>query len=91
MKRVWKFPLQATDEQEVFLPQGAELLSVAFQGDNLCMWALINDDPDVPRHRRVIDIAGTGHPLEDGSIRHAFVGTAFHPTMSLVFHVFERL
>lgn len=62
MQTIWKFPLEITDEQEINMPAEATVLSVGFQGDQLCAWALVNNKhPDV---KRTFFIVGTGHPAE---------------------------
>ena len=87
MQTVWKFEVPVADEVSVPLPTGAKLLSVAFQGNALCLWALVDPEKKV-REPRYLRIAGTGHPIEDVDPL-AFIGTAHHPH-GLVFHVFER-
>ena len=48
-KSIWKFDLRVTDEQVVEMPAGAEHLTVQFQGEQLCMWAIV--DPTAPTER----------------------------------------
>lgn len=85
---VWKFELQITDWQEVLMPIGAEILSVANQGEKLCLWAMVN--PIADTSLRVIDIMGTGNFFASHkSIPHKFVGTVL--IGRFVWHVFERV
>lgn len=82
MKQVWKFEIY-TDENPVQMPEGAEILSVSFQEQNLMMWALVDTEAKlVDRH---IIARGTGHNIRADNI--SFIGTAFLDDM--VFHVFE--
>jgi hypothetical protein len=67
------------------MPRGAEILSTQFQGEQLVMWALC--EPNAIQHNRLIDIFGTGHPVDD--TKRNFIGTAQQPNMPLVWHVFE--
>jgi hypothetical protein len=83
MKQVWKFKLYPGSQECTEMPEGAEILSVAFQGGDLCMWARV--DPEAILVKRSFTVYGTGHDIEYDNLR--FYGTVF--TGSLVFHVFE--
>ena len=86
MKTVWKFPVQIDDRVNVRLPMGATILTVDMQGDQLCLWALV--DPDASLNKvRTLRIAGTGHPITDEAVDH--LGTFFLHDRALVFHVFD--
>jgi len=86
--RIWKYELQVTDMQQVEVPKGAKLLSVANQNGALCLWAIV--DASKPRETRHIEIIGTGNPVPtDMGVDRKFIGTAvINP---FVWHVFERL
>ena len=86
-KSVWKFPIAIEDQQDVRMPSGAEILSVQFQRDQLCLWALA--DPIEMLHLRRIYIYGTGRPVPRGDIR--FIGTAQQMGGALVWHIFEEI
>jgi hypothetical protein len=90
MNTVYKYTLDPPEEPwylvEVELPMGAQLLSVAFQGLDLCLWAAV--DTDSPTERRRFRLAGTGHDLAPHWPILSFIGTAYHPD-GYVFHVFE--
>lgn len=87
MKTIWKFELQINDMQELTMPDGAEILSVANQNDKLCLWAMVN--PSNENRRRYIEIIGTGrHIVEGMGIDREFIGTVF--IGPFVWHVFER-
>lgn len=85
MKSVWKFQIPVDDHPVMNLPVGASILSVAFQGEDLVLWALV--DPDADKEPRRLRVAGTGHAIEESDLR--FIGTAVHTRTGLVFHVFE--
>lgn len=71
------------------LPIGAEVLSVAFQRDKLCLWAKV--DTEAKTETRSFGAFGTGHEIFDEKvINHKFIGTA-HMDNGLVFHVFEKI
>jgi len=82
MAKVWKFNLKPHDNR-IEMPCGAKLMSVAFQGNDLKLWAQIEDGrtPEI----RLVRVVGTGHEIDAAD---RFVGTAFHP-IGLVFHVFD--
>jgi len=83
---VWKFPVRVTDEAVIEIPEGAHILSVGVQGDQLCVWAHV--DPDARLVRRSILMAGTGHRRED-LVWSDFVGTVQMLDGQFVFHVFD--
>lgn len=85
MKTIWKFTLQPQCELE--MPKGAQILSVREQGEDICLWALV--DPAAEKVTRKFCGFGTGHDVPDGDMR--FVGTAHLYGGSMVFHVFEVL
>lgn len=70
------------------MPCGAEILSVAFQGDAFYLWAKVNTDANT--EFRNFNTFGTGHeiPRQIG-VDYKFIGTGFMRN-GLVFHVFER-
>jgi hypothetical protein len=86
-KTVWKFPLSITDHQSIMLPVGARILSVQFQGDQLCLWALVDLDERLVR-RRTILIYGTGNPI-DSEIEMQYIDSV--QDVQLVWHIFEQI
>jgi hypothetical protein len=76
------------------LSASAELLSVAFQGDTLVVWALIDPafEPEpgyaVEGPRRLI-VANTGQPIPGFPDGARFLGTATHPESGIVWHVWD--
>lgn len=82
MKTIWKYPLLPHCAHT--MPAGAEILAVAAQSSDFCLWALVDDDREPQkRHFRVY---GTGHPVDEKTPS-KFLGTAF--INGLVFHAFE--
>jgi hypothetical protein len=85
---VWKYVLKITDRQVLVMPDGAEILSVASQHGNLCLWAIVDEYKD--KKERYIEIVGTGNPLRvNPGFDRKFIGTAV--VDPFVWHVFERL
>ncbi|UQN06780.1 hypothetical protein [Deinococcus sp. QL22] len=87
MYKIYKYPLDITDEQAFWLPEGAELLSVQFQGGQLCLWALV--DPELAHTQCArITVIGTGNPISEPREQLGqFIGTAQGPR-GFVWHVF---
>lgn len=86
MRTVWKFPLEITDFQAVFMPPDAGPLHVAFQGEALCLWAEIPDSRALANWRWPVWIVGTGNPMQIGRTG-TYVGTAHNPR-GFVWHVY---
>lgn len=86
---IYKWTLDIEDKQTLSLPAGAQILSVAMQRDEVCLWALI--DPKATKVQdRTFEIFGTGHPIPQG-IQRKFLGTVLTHGGALVWHVFERI
>jgi len=100
MKRIYKYPVSLDEaagalgcEVAVEMPQDAQVLSAAWQGDSRdpVVWALV--DPDRPKVMRTIAVVPTGPPLPDehpvslGEAR--FIGTAQTLGGKFVAHFFD--
>lgn len=84
---IWKFLLKIEDEQTLDMPEGAEILSVAMQGDTPCVWALVNPS-NVTGYVRV-ETYGTGHPIQ-GEPKGWFLGMYLAHGGAFVGHVFVK-
>ena len=86
MRIIYKYSLDITDTQIIQMSIGANILCVQFQGDQLCLWAMV--DPHVARKGRQIHIVGTGHDCcYVSTAKH--IGTVLQPDLPLVWHVFD--
>jgi hypothetical protein len=85
-KVIWKFPLRTTDVQTVEVPSDHEILTIQIQNGIPCMWVLVS--PDAPMIKIVIEIFGTGNPVEKGLRK--YIGT-YQIKGPLVFHCFQFL
>lgn len=87
MLKVFKYPVKIVDHVSIGMPEGARLLSFQCQGEQPCLWALV--DPTAKKETRNFRFVGTGHPIEEspGSLR--FIGTAQMMGGSLIWHLFE--
>ncbi len=84
---IWKYPIHATDEQVVTMPDGARILTVQAQAEKPCLWAMV--DPAARRvEARKIYTYGTGHPIEKDPETLNYIGTYQLVESGLVFHVF---
>ena len=87
-KTIWKFPLYVSDTVRVNMPKGAEILTVQRQGEQACLWAIV--DATAEREERVFEIYGTGNGMvQDMGIQRKYIGTFQEPPF--VWHVFELL
>lgn len=92
---IWKFPLEVTGSQKILMPVGSQILSVQFQGEQLCLWALCQPvDSGATKRLKTITIAGTGNPVPDGQMR--FIDTVQQKVLgsigaTYVWHIFEVL
>lgn len=82
-RQVWKFPLTYLDRLE--MPKGATILSCQPQGEQVCLWALV--DPAAEKEIRECATIGTGWTIDDVA-RVAYVGTV--QVGEFVWHVFEK-
>lgn len=75
------------NNSEINTFRDAEILDVAFQGEDLCLWLKVNTDN--PETTRDFCIYGTGWEFDKEDSYVWYVGTAFID--NLVFHVFEKV
>lgn len=84
-RTVWKFAMpRGAGLAHILMPRGAQILDVAFQGDMVHLWALV--ERGVPSEERVFQVVGTGHDVSDEL-------QTFLKTLHIngyVFHIFER-
>ena len=88
MRKVYKYTLKKTTEQDVIMPAGAVILSAAEQWGGAVLYALVDPDEQRLKPRRIF-IHGTGHEVHAENLR--FIGTVKFLSGSLMFHVFERV
>ncbi len=95
MRVIFKYSLSISDQVLLYLPEGAEVLSVQGQEDQLVLWAIV--DPSQNVEPRSFSVYGTGNPFQSDNAR--YIGTAqvqvlpgveaTNPMMG-VWHVFEE-
>ncbi|KQL55941.1 MULTISPECIES: DUF7352 domain-containing protein [Bacillaceae] len=91
MKSIFKYNLKLVLTQNLELPEGAKVLSVANQKDQLVLWAIV--DPKVKEMDDYTVVIGTtGDPLLDTASYMDFIGTVMFDNDTFVAHVFcEKL
>jgi len=88
MHTIYKYEIDSGNPL-IWMPEGAEILTVGFQGDTFCLWAKV--DTDAHAEARNIHAFGTGHEMPYGmGIDWKYVGTGFMNN-GLVFHAFESI
>jgi len=88
--QVWKYPLREAPGIPLWIkmPDGAEILHGEMQGDDLCLWALV--DLSCAEKARCFIIVGTGHEFALAPDMHAaHCATVLTSGGALVWHVFE--
>lgn len=84
MQKIYKYKIKVMDEQDIQIPNGAEILSVAEQYGEIVLYANVDPEADlIPYH---ISVRGTGHSAV--GLRHKFLGTVKLADGALMFHVF---
>ena len=90
MKVIYKYKLSISEPTHILLPEGAAPLTVAVQGDQICLW-VEQDDPvqegPYVAERRTFVIRGTGWKYDKNKVLDNYIGTAF--IAGFVWHVFE--
>ena len=88
MKTIWKYKLEATENQIIRMPENSEVLTISGQDGCVYVWALV--DTDRPSEDRCFSVYGTGWEIKPENL--LYIGTAFIDSHigPLVFHVFER-
>lgn len=88
MKTIWKYRLDVSDEISVSMPVGAKVLTARDQGDDICVWALVDQDQMQMRAKTFI-VVPTGRQIDERGL--SYVGTAYIRGGRPIFHIFERL
>jgi hypothetical protein len=87
MNTIYKYTLAVKDYQAIPVQQGAQIISAALQGTNICIWAIVDNEAQL--EHRVIEIVGTGHPMSRLVKERRLINTVI--AGAFVWHVFEVL
>ena len=92
-KKIFKYPLDIEDVQDVFLPVNSTILSIHKMGkgstERLCLYAIV-DDEEKNEEKVTIEIFGTW-TLTGAGVSRKFFGTVILQDGAFVAHVFQRL
>lgn len=86
--KIFKYELVAVPIQQISLPENAKIMTVQFQGNNLCLWAMVNPKKD--EEYRYIRIAATGEKITDEADL-KYITTVQQFDGELIWHVFEKM
>ena len=91
MKTIYKYNLSFPIDtiQEVEMPYGAQIISAKNQKEQICIWAIIDEEEERHEYRK-FEICGTGTPIESKK-EMKFIDTVLMSQGTFVFHVFELL
>lgn len=84
--RIYKYPLVASGEQIIPMPEGAVILTIKVQRKEPMMWAMVN--PEMPDMDRVFAIRTTGSE-RDYNPADKYLGSFMLLNDNFVGHVFE--
>ena len=82
MRTILKYEVQNTDRPVIVMPDGANILAVGMQNDNMFLWADV--DTDNGERRYELRVIGTGHPVPFGM---TYVNTVFQGPF--VWHIYK--
>ena len=87
MKTIYKYPLEIADRQTLMLPAGHEILAVATQHGQPCLWVLVDTDEELMPFG--IAMYGTGMPCSQ--TRKDYIGTVQLLNGAMVLHLFAAI
>lgn len=83
--RIFKYPIEVTDDPKVTMPSGAVPIHFGMQGKEVYVWAMVNPQAKDAVHH--FKMHGTGHAI--GHVTpDDFVGTIVGHMGTLVWHLF---
>lgn len=88
-KVIYKYQLETTGIQRIYMPFNAEILTTQVQNGILCIWALVNPET-IHTECRTIEIHGTGNPMVS-DVKRKYIGTYQTLNGAFVGHVFEKM
>jgi len=89
MKKIFKYPLEIKDRQEIKLPFGYQILYIQNQQEMPYLWCLVNPD-NSSSETCIIEIFGTGHEIHEYMVtERKYISTFQMRSGLLVFHAFH--
>jgi hypothetical protein len=93
LKKIHKYPLQrGTLRQSIYMPWGAQIVSVQAQKEVITIWAIIDDADEIHETTRDFWVIYTGSPIHEpkGGTKLYYLATVVMDTRGMVYHVFEE-
>lgn len=85
MKAIWKYKLEALDEQDIEMPANARILYVGSQNGDMFIWVEVNVETTEMELRKIYM-----HATGQNYMGHRrYIGTVQMYNGELIFHVFE--
>lgn len=82
---IWKFPIKVTSHQVVIFPEGAKIIRVGLDPNDIpCLWAIF-DETKRGKEEKNIFIHGTGQEIDNDE---KYMGS-FKQNHTYVWHVFS--
>ena len=91
-KKIFKYPFEVGGEIEIWMPEGAVLLTVQTvqaQNEPPCIWAIV--DPAKPLETRQFRLFDTGQPIDMNLEKSKYIGTFQLYKGEFIRHLFEVL
>lgn len=86
--QIWKFPLELREEQEIEMPENANIIHVAEQHERICLWAEVY--PKDIKRKRTFYVIGTGWLMPNlSTVRH--IGSVVMAPGAYVWHVYQKI
>lgn len=87
MNKIFKYPLKGSGALEISMPETHKVLSVAVQGKQVVLYALVNDTSRMVK--KTVYVLLTGFPAAVGNT--PFIGTVILDNGAYVLHVFAEI
>lgn len=86
MNVIWKYEIAVVGKSTIKAPEDAWFLTGQMQGDNLCVWAIV--DTKAPMVEKDIVVVATGEIFD--ATKHEYIATIQVP-FGFVWHIFGVL
>lgn len=90
MNKILEYVLENIDQQTIYIPLPARILSVIEKNDDIVLYSIVDDDKNVPTISVDILVIGTGEVVEDNIGLYTFLGTVKFLDGKEIWHVFYR-
>ena len=93
---IFKYILKKNASNEIYadMPSSAKIISIGYQKDNICLWAIVESGDNIQNevlnstNKVLFNVYPTGIKVD--KVEGKFLGTVIWPDGSLVFHVHLR-